>query len=90
MMVGGRWQVPTPGGKWPVSVETCLAKPNARVQASRTAATVAVMAGKKQNDATQNLPPDEPTQVLPKGTKTGLPTRKQVELALAKVAKKPT
>jgi hypothetical protein len=48
------------------------------------------MAGKKQNDATQNLPPDEPTQVLPKGTKTGLPTRKQVELALAKVAKKPT
>jgi hypothetical protein len=45
------------------------------------------MAGKKQTDATQNLPPDEPTQVLPKGTKTGLPTRKQVESALAKFAK---
>ena len=48
------------------------------------------MAGKKDHDATQNLPPDEPTQVLPKGTKTGLPTRKQVENALAKIAKKPT
>jgi hypothetical protein len=48
------------------------------------------MPGKKQTDASQNLPPDEPTQVLPKGTKTGLPTRRQVEDALAKVAKKPT
>jgi hypothetical protein len=48
------------------------------------------MAGKKQTDATQNLEPDEPTQVLPKGTKTGLPTREQVESALLKVAKKPT
>jgi hypothetical protein len=36
------------------------------------------MAGKKQTDATQNLPPDEPTQVLPGGTKTGLPKRKDV------------
>jgi hypothetical protein len=33
------------------------------------------MAGKKQTDATRNLKPDDPTQVLPKGTKTGLPTR---------------
>jgi hypothetical protein len=47
------------------------------------------MAGKPSKDATKNLLPDEPTQVLPKGTKTGLPTRKQVEGALAKVAKKP-
>ncbi len=47
------------------------------------------MAGKKDTDATKNLPPGEPTQVLPKGTKTGLPTRKQVESALAKIAKKP-
>lgn len=45
------------------------------------------MAGKKQTDATQNLPPDEPTQVLPKGTKTGLPTRRQMMDALAKAAR---
>ena len=32
------------------------------------------MAGKKDMDATKNLRPDEPTQVLPKGTKTGLPS----------------
>lgn len=43
--------------------------------------------GKKQADATKNLPPEEPTQVLPKGTKTGLPTRGQVMDALKKVAK---
>jgi hypothetical protein len=48
------------------------------------------MAGKKQQDATQNLPPDEPTQELPEGTKTGLPTRRQVMDDLAKVAKKKT
>jgi hypothetical protein len=47
------------------------------------------MSGKKDHDATQNLSPEEPTQVLPRGTKTGLPTRKQVESALAKIAKKP-
>lgn len=47
------------------------------------------MSGKKDMDATRKLPPDEPTQVLPKGTKTGLPTRAQVFGALAKVAKKP-
>ena len=39
-------------------------------------------------DATKNLPPDEPTQELPKGTKTGLPKRDQVMDALAKIAKK--
>lgn len=46
------------------------------------------MSGKKDTDATRNLPADEPTQVLPKGTKTGLPTRRQVESALAKIARK--
>jgi hypothetical protein len=48
------------------------------------------MAGKKDTDATQNLPPDEPTQVGPGGTKLGLPKRKSVFAALTKVAKKPT
>ena len=47
------------------------------------------MAGKKNTDATKNLPEGEPTQVLPKGTKTGLPKRADVMAALAKVAKKP-
>jgi hypothetical protein len=46
------------------------------------------MAGKKQTDATQNLPEGEPTQVLPKGTKTGLPTRRQVFAALDKFSRK--
>lgn len=57
---------------------------------TRSGATVEgrLMAGKKQNDATQNLRPDDPIQELPKGTKTGLPTRRQVFDALAKVAKK--
>lgn len=45
------------------------------------------MAGKKDMDATKNLPPDEPTQELPGGTKTGLPKRADVMAALAKVAK---
>jgi hypothetical protein len=45
------------------------------------------MAGKKQTDATQNLPPSEPTQVLPEGTVTGLPKRSQVMDALAKVVR---
>jgi hypothetical protein len=48
------------------------------------------MSGKKSTDATKNLPPDEPTQVGPGGTKLGLPTRKEVDAALTKVAKKPT
>jgi hypothetical protein len=48
------------------------------------------MAGKKDYDATKNLPEDEPTQVLPKGTKTGLPKRRDVFAALAKVARKPS
>ena len=47
------------------------------------------MAGKKNQDATQNLPEGEPTQTLPKGTETGLPKRKDVFRALEKVAKKP-
>lgn len=68
-------------GNWPVSVE---ADPS-----TETISTVSVMAGKEDYDATKNLPPDEPAQVLPKGTKTGLPTRRQVERALAKIAKKP-
>lgn len=45
------------------------------------------MSGKKDTDATQNLPPDHPTQVGPGGTKLGLPTRDQVMADLAKVAK---
>jgi hypothetical protein len=48
------------------------------------------MAGKKDMNATKRLPPDEPTQVLPKGTKVGLPTRKQIDSALAKIARKKT
>jgi len=49
------------------------------------------VAGKKQTDATQNLPPNEPTQVLPGGTKTGLPTSGQILAAIRKMAgpKKP-
>ena len=47
------------------------------------------MAGKKDYDATKNLPEDEPTQTLPKGTKTGLPKRRSVFAALDKIAKKP-
>jgi hypothetical protein len=47
------------------------------------------MAGKKDQDATKNLPPKEPTQLLPKGTETGLPTREQVMGALDQIAKKP-
>ena len=47
------------------------------------------MAGKKDTDATQNLPPGEPTQVGPGGTKLGLPKRKDVMDALRKVAGKP-
>jgi hypothetical protein len=48
------------------------------------------MAGKKDTDATKNLPPDEPTQIGPGGTKLGLPKRADVMAALRKVAKKPT
>ncbi|HEU5371078.1 MAG TPA: hypothetical protein VFU51_01680 [Gaiellaceae bacterium] len=48
------------------------------------------MAGKKQTDATHKLRPDDPTQELPKGTKTGLPTRRQVFAALDRLSgKKP-
>jgi hypothetical protein len=47
------------------------------------------MAGKKDYDATKNVPEGEPTQVLPKGTKTGLPKRRDVFAALEKVVRKP-
>ena len=47
------------------------------------------MAGKKDYDATKNLPEGEPTQTLPKGTKTGVPKRREVFRALEKIAKKP-
>ncbi len=40
-------------------------------------------------DATKNLPEGEPTRVLPKGTKTGLPKRRSVFDALDKISKKP-
>ncbi len=46
------------------------------------------VAGKKQTDATQNLPEGHPTQVLPKGTKTGLPTRREVFGILARLSGK--
>jgi hypothetical protein len=55
---------------------------------SAAVATVRLMAGKKDYDATKNLPEGEPTQVLPKGTKTGLPKRGEVFAALQKVARK--
>jgi hypothetical protein len=48
-----------------------------------------MMTGKKNQDATKNLPPDEPTQVTPKGLKIGLPKKRDVMDALAKVAGKP-
>jgi hypothetical protein len=67
-------------GKWPISVEVLLAL----VLYNRRQ----LMAGKKNTDATQNLPPEHPTQVGPGGTKLGLPTRVEVFSALAKVARK--
>jgi hypothetical protein len=48
------------------------------------------MAGKKDYDATKNLPEGEPTQTLAGGTKVGLPKRKDVMAALRKVARKPS
>ncbi len=45
------------------------------------------MTGRKDYDATQKLPEGEPTQVLPQGTKVGLPKRRDVMAALKKVAK---
>jgi hypothetical protein len=47
------------------------------------------MAGKKDLDATKNLPEGEPTQVTPKGQKIGLPKRRDIFAALEKVIKKP-
>ena len=40
------------------------------------------MAGKKDFDATKNLPEGEPTQVTPKGQKIGLPKRRDVMAGL--------
>jgi hypothetical protein len=48
----------------------------------------ALMAGKKSTDATQNLPPDHPTQVGPGGTKLGLPKRSEVEDMLRRLSGK--
>ena len=47
------------------------------------------MSGKKDSDATKKLPEGEPTQVLPQGTKTGLPKRRDVFAALEKIVRKP-
>jgi hypothetical protein len=47
------------------------------------------MSGKKDYDATKNLDPDEPTEVTAKGLKIGLPLKRDVLAALAKVARKP-
>jgi hypothetical protein len=47
------------------------------------------MTGKKDDDATKNLPEGEPTQTLAGGTKVGLPKREDVMAALRKVARKP-
>ncbi len=47
------------------------------------------VAGKKDYDATRKLHEGEPTQTLPKGTKTGLPKRRDVFRALDKIVKKP-
>ena len=49
-----------------------------------------IMTGKKNYDATKNLPAGEPTQVTEKGLKLGLPTVKQIEEALKKIAGKPS
>ena len=45
------------------------------------------MAGKKDYDATKQLPPEEPTQVTNKGLKIGLPKRSTVMDALRRVGK---
>ncbi len=45
------------------------------------------MAGKKNQDATQNLPSEAPTQVTDKGLRIGVPKRKDFFAALRKVAK---
>lgn len=45
------------------------------------------MAGKKDYDATKQLPPDEPTQTTSKGLKIGLPKRSAVMDAMRRVGK---
>jgi hypothetical protein len=44
------------------------------------------MAGKKDYDATKNLPPDEPTQTTEKGLKIGVPMRGTLLDAIRKVS----
>jgi hypothetical protein len=46
------------------------------------------VAGKKDTDATKNLPPDHPTQVGPGGTKLGLPKRREVMDMLTRLSGK--
>jgi hypothetical protein len=46
------------------------------------------VAGKKDTDATKNLPPDHPTQVGPGGTKLGLPKRRDVMDMLTRLSGK--
>jgi hypothetical protein len=46
------------------------------------------MAGKKADDATKNLRPDEPTQIGPGGTKLGLPKRRDVMDMLTRLSGK--
>jgi hypothetical protein len=46
------------------------------------------MSGKKDTDATKNLPPDHPTQVGPGGTKLGLPKRRDVMDMLTRLSGK--
>jgi hypothetical protein len=48
------------------------------------------VAGKKDTDATKNLPPDHPTQVGPGGTKLGLPKRRDVMDMLTRLSGKKT
>ncbi len=47
------------------------------------------MSGKKDYDATKNLPPGEPTEITEKGLKIGLPKRSDIFAVLRKVAQKP-
>ena len=80
---------------WNESVQLAKVKANEALWERRASGAVeptryggSPMAGKKDYDATKNLPEGEPTQVLPKGTKTGLPKRRDVFRALDKIVKK--
>jgi hypothetical protein len=48
------------------------------------------MSGKKDYDATKNLGPREPTEVTEKGLKIGVPLKRDVLVALTKIARKPS